>query len=289
MLDPKFVVDNWPLSGVSFGETFDTYPTRQVIQVHATEGTFVAKIDRQPPLIETAQQTYVIFDYLSARGFSHIPTLLKTHNGKHLFYTQHQSIAIMEYIDGGHPEPNVSTWQELGRIAARLNSFTDYPFSYAIPTQGVIEELTEQAKSHPYKLQFLEFIALLSPLLDYSKQGLIHGEINLANSMRRQNGQLVLIDWDAVGTGATVLETGYLLFNVFLTEDLYFHRQQASAFYRGYYGEKWPSPAEKDLLFRAALLHALRYMRFANQQKRWLRVCYAVAHKASLLAAILPP
>jgi hypothetical protein len=259
-----------------------------VIQVHANEGAFVAKIDSQPPLFEIAQQTYAIFDYLAARSFSHIPTLLKTRNGKSLYYAQHQSVAIMEYIGGGHPEANVSIWQELGSIAARLNSFTDYPFSHSIPIQGVIEELTEQAKRHPYKLQFLEFIALLLPLLDSSTQGLIHGEINLANSMRRQNGQLVLIDWDAVGTSATVLEMGYPLLNVFLTEDLYFQREQASAFYRSYYDEKWPSPAEKDLLFRAALLHGLRYMRFANQQKRWLRVCYAVAHKDSLLAAILP-
>jgi Ser/Thr protein kinase RdoA (MazF antagonist) len=289
MLDPQFVAENWPLSAVSFGETFVSYPTRKVVQLHATEGAFVAKIDSQPPSLETVLQTSAIFDFLVSRNFSHIPTLLKTHDGKSLFYAPHQSVTIMEYIGGGYPEPTASSWQELGRIAARLNSFTDYPFSYTIPTQGVIEELTEEAQTHPHKVQFLEFIALLLPLLDSSKQGLIHGEINLANSMCRQNGQLVLIDWDEVGNGATVLETGYPLLNVFLTEDLHFQREQASGFYRSYYGENWPSAAEKELLFRSALLHALRYMRFANQRKRWLRVCYAVAHKDSLLDAIFPP
>jgi Ser/Thr protein kinase RdoA (MazF antagonist) len=286
MLDARFVADNWPLSGVSFGDSFETYPTRKVLQVHSKEGTFIAKIDRQSPSLETELKSYTIFDFLASRDFSHIPTLLKTRDGQSLLYTKHQSVTMMEYIGGGHPEPTVSTWQELGRIAVRLNSFTDYPFSYAIPTQGVIEELTEQAQRHPYKVQFLEFITLLLPLLDYSKQGLIHGEINLANSMRRQNGEFVLIDWDEGGTGPTVLEAGYPLLIAFLSEDLHFQREEASAFYRSYYGENGPSSSEKDLLFRSALLHALRYMRFGNHQKRWLRICHAVAHKDSLLAAI---
>ena len=45
-----------------------------------------------------------------------------------------------------------------------------------------------------------------------------------------------------------------------------------------------PPDDEKELLFRAALLHALRYMQFANQQKRWERVCYAVAQREQLLS-----
>jgi Ser/Thr protein kinase RdoA (MazF antagonist) len=127
---------------------------------------------------------------------------------------------------------------------------------------------------------------MLSPLLEDSRQGLVHGEINLTNAMRRQSGELVLVDWDEAGTGAPVMEAGYPLIVVFLTEDLHFQRELASAFYGGYYGDRSPSAAEKDLLFPAALLHALRYMRFANQEKRWRRVCYAVEHKEKLLAAI---
>ena len=104
--------------------------------------------------------------------------------------------------------------------------------------------------------------------------------------MCRQNGELVLIDWDEAGTGATVLEAGYPLLTVFLTEELYFHQELAAAFYRGYYDQKQPGEPEKELLFRSALLHALRYMQFANQQKRWERICYAVRNKGSLLASI---
>ena len=44
MLDPEFVTEHWPLRAVSLGETFMTYPTRKVIQIHAAEGVFVELI-----------------------------------------------------------------------------------------------------------------------------------------------------------------------------------------------------------------------------------------------------
>ncbi len=286
MIDPQFITNHWPLSKVSLGETFQSYSSRNVVRVHANEGEFVAKIDHQPPSFETAVQTYAIYDFLIARHFPHIPSIVKATDGNPLVYTHHQSVAVIEFIDGGHPEPTPSTWQELGQIAAKLNSIPDFPFSYGVPTQGVIAELTEEAGHHPVSAQFLSFVDLLLPLLDYPRQGLVHSEINLSNAMRRQNGELVLIDWDEVGTGATVLEAGYPLITVFLTEDLIFQQELAAAFYQAYYGQNQPDDHEKELLFRSALLHSLRYMKYANQQKRWERICYAVAHKNSLLSAI---
>jgi Ser/Thr protein kinase RdoA (MazF antagonist) len=286
MIDSKFISDHWPLSHVSLGETFQSYPTRNVVRLHAQEGEFVAKIDLEPPTFETALQTYAVYDFLAWRHFTHIPALLKANDGNPLVYDGQQSVSVMEFIDGGAPEPTPATWHSLGQIAASLNSITDFPFSYGVATEGVIEELTEEAHNQPAKAQFLAFVDLLRPLLEDPRQGLIHGEINLSNAMRRRNGELVLIDWDEAGTGETVLEAGYPLLTVFLTEDLSFHQELAGAFYRGYYDQKQPGAPEKELLFRSALLHALRYMKFANQQKRWERICYAVRNKDSLLAQI---
>jgi Ser/Thr protein kinase RdoA (MazF antagonist) len=286
MIDPKFFTNHWPLSDVSLGETLQSYPTRKVVRLHAQEGEFVAKIDLEPLPFETVMKTYTIFDFLASRHFSHIPTLLKTKDGDSLVYSAQQSVAVMEFIDGSAPESTPATWQSLGQVAASLNSITDYPFPYCVATEGVIEELTEDAHNQPAKAQFLAFVDLLLPLLDYPGQGLVHGEINLTNSMRRRNGELVLVDWDEAGTGATVLEAGYPLLTVFLTEDLVFQQELAAAFYRGTYGKNPPDASEIELIFRSALLHALRYMIFANQQKRWERICYAADHKDSLLEAI---
>jgi len=216
----------------------------------------------------------------------HIPALLKTRDGQPLLYCDDQSIAIMEYIDGGQPDNSPAMWEALGKVVASLNTITDCPVPYAIPTAGAIAELTEDAQTHSHPKQLLDFIAMLSPLLTAPPHGLVHGEINRANARQRRDGSLVIIDWDEAGHGPTVLDVGYPLITVFLTEKLHFQRLQAQAFYRGYFGGRRPAATEQDLLFRAALLHALRYMHFANQQQRWRRVCYAVTHRDHLLASI---
>lgn len=192
----------------------------------------------------------------------------------------------MEYIDGGQPDNSPATWQALGKIAAALNAITDCPVPYGIPTAGALDELIAAAQNHSYPKQCLDFIAMLPPLLASPTVGLVHGEINRANVRQRRDGTLVILDWDAAGHGRTVLETGYPLITVFLTEKLHFQRLQAQAFYRGYFGGRRPDVAEQDLLFRAALFHALRYMGFANQAQRWRRICYAVPYRDPLLAAI---
>ena len=287
MLKPHFFAEHWPLTDISFGKTLQAYPTRRVVQILAAQGAFVAKIDDQPLTHEGASQAYAVFDFLMSRGFAHIPVLLKTKDGRPFVQTDHQHVWLMEYVGGEPPEASPATWKQLGAIARALNAFTDYPIRYAIDTQGAIAELTEEANTHPYGAQFHDFVSSLTPLLQAPEYGLVHGEINLANAARRSDGTLVLLDWDEAGHGPTVLEAGYPLIVVFLTEDLLFRRELATAFYHQYYAGSTPSDDERELLFRAALLHALRYMQFANQQKRWERVCYAVAHR-ELLLSVLP-
>ena len=115
---------------------------------------------------------------------------------------------------------------------------------------------------------------------------LIHGEINTFNSLQTPDGGIYLLDWDAVGTGPTVLGAGYPLITCFLDENLTFHRDRAAAFYDGYTAGQGMTGKEKETLFTAALLHALRYLRFGDTARRWTRVCYAVEQRERLLDAI---
>lgn len=289
MLTPNLFTQHWPLDQVSLGETFQTYPTRRVIRLHTAQGDFVAKIDDQPPPYAMAWARCTIFDFLAEQAFPHSPTLVKTRDGQPLRYQDGQSVIVMEYIDGGQPDNHPATWQRLGQLAASLNAMPGCPVTYGVPTAGVIAELTAQAQSHRYRKQFLELIGLLPPLLDQPAQGLVHGELNRANVRQRRDGTLVVLDWDEAGHGAPVLEAGYPLLTVFLTEALHFQRAQAQAFYRGYFGEHTPDAAEQDLLFRAALLHALRYAQWGNQQRRWARIYYAITYRAHLLATLFAP
>ena len=286
MVSSQYVMDHWPLQDVTIGKTITSNPTRSIVQINARQGIFAAKIDTEPVPATQALITLSVFSYLSAQHFIHIPALLPASDGSPAVYSDQFSVTVMEYIDGGYPEPSPASWQQLGSICAKLNSLTDFPHPYCIPVQGVIRELTEQAEEHPAKAEFLQFIDLLRPLQDYPQQGLIHGEINLRNSMRRQTGDLVLIDWDECGTGATILDAGYPLFIVFLSEDLAFHADWAASFYHAYYSDNPPGKVEQDLLFRSGMLHALRYMRFYQPEKRWQRACYAADHKEELMTAI---
>lgn len=289
MLTPDLITQQWPLDHVTLGETLQSYPTRQVVRLHTAQGEFVAKIDDEPVPYATARERCALFDFLAAQAFPHAPTLVKTHDGQPLLYQAGQSILVLEYIDGGQPDNHPAMWQQLGQIAAQLNNIPACPVPYAIPTAGAIAELTVQAQSHRYQKQFLDFIAMLTPLGDLPVQGLVHGELNRANVRQRRDGTLVILDWDEAGHGAPVLEAAYPLLTVFLTEALHFQRAQAQAFYHGYYGDQPPTPAEQDLLFRAALLHALRYAQWGNQQRRWARIYYAITHKDQLLAASFAP
>ena len=289
MLTPDLITKHWPLDAIAFGETFQTYPTRRVVRLHTAQGDFVAKIDDQPPPYATACARCTIFDFLAEQAFAHSPALVKTRDGQPLLYQDGQSIMVMDYIDGGQPDNHSATWLRLGRLAASLNAMPGCPVTYGVPTAGVIAELTAQAQSHRYRNQFLEFIGMLTPLLALPAQGLVHGELNRANVRQRRDGTLVVLDWDEAGHGAPLLEAGYPLLTVFLTEALHFQRAQAQAFYRGYFGAHIPDAAEQDLLFRAALLHALRYAQWGNQQRRWARIYYAITHRTHLLATLFEP
>ncbi|MGH3490916.1 MAG: hypothetical protein ACRDP8_23765 [Actinopolymorphaceae bacterium] len=56
----------------------------------------------------------------------------------------------------------------------------------------------------------------------------------LSNVRQRPDGELVLVDWDAAGTGPIAIDLGYPLICVFHDEDLTRHADHAAAFYAAY-------------------------------------------------------
>ncbi len=113
--------------------------------------------------------------------------------------------------------------------------------------------------------------------MDLDEVGLIHGEINEANARRRADGEVVLLDWDQAGIGPVALEYGYPLIAAFVSEDLVIDHDSARGFYRGYTGVG--GHIDCDRLFDAALFHALRYMWFGEDARRWERILFALSHE----------
>lgn len=288
VIDPDFVAQHWPLSSVRVGQSLHSYPTRSVRVVHSDEGTYVAKVVPVPHDEPEADRPPSVLEYLSERGYEHSPALLRTRSGDQLVQSGTHTICMLEYVpedfpEAGHDHP--SAWHDLGRAAARLNSYVDCPFRYAVPTNAALVDITQWMHGRPFEKEFLALRPRLDELLNPEGEGLIHGEINPANARRRADGTVVLLDWDEAGTGSIGLELGYPLITVFISEaDLSFHRDSAQAFYRGYVDSG--GTADREIVFNAGLFHAIRYMRFGDIDRRWRRIGYALDHECELCSTI---
>ncbi len=283
---------HWLLDGVITGPALQRSNTRTTVAIHSDQGRFVVKTyDEAPalglvhPSAAEIDQHLSIFDHLADTGFGHAPVLLRTRLQERFAHSDGRIIYVLQQIAGSIPPDTPGTWAEFGRLAARLNANPDYPHAYGIPVAGTIAELTRQARDYPFEHEFLDLVATLGVLAN-QPTGLIHAEINPANAILSPDGRLTLLDWDQAGTGPWVLEAGYPLLAHFLTEDLAFHRESAAAFYDTYTGGRGLTADQRELVFTAALLHALRYLRFGDPARRWARIRFALAHRDEFLAAM---
>jgi Ser/Thr protein kinase RdoA (MazF antagonist) len=287
-LDPGDLATIWPLTGVSIGETLPSYPTRRVFRVHADQGEFVAKVDRAPgPDVAGAEELHVL-EYLTDRDFAHAPALLRTRSGHHTARIGDYRISVIEFIPRAlHQNASTpGTWSVLGQAAARLNAFGDYPLPFAIPLRAALEQLAGRVMGLPFEDRFLELLARAGELEQEAPDALVHGEINNANTRWREDGSVVLVDWDQAGCAPAAMEYGYPLITVFLSEDEHaFDDRSACSFIHGYV--EAGGSVEARQMFNAALFHALRYMWWGSTERRWERILDAATREAEL-CAVLP-
>ncbi len=288
----EFINRHWPLDRVIVGPILQRYPTRATVAIDTAQGRFVAKsyaneaaLGLVEPSTEEIERSLDVFGYLERNGFGHAPRLLPTREGRSFARTRSRTVYLLERIEGSAAPDTAAPWAGLGRIAARLNSYTGYPHTYPIGVRGKIAEMTREARDYPFSAELLGLVASPDVLAD-QPPSLIHAEINTGNTLITPDGRLYLLDWDSAGAGPTVLEAGYPLITVFLTEDLIFRRDMADAFYNAYTAGEGMTSEGKELLFTAALLHALRYLKFGDINRRWTRICYALSHRDLLLSVI---
>ncbi len=290
----RIVERHWNLDHVVPGAVLQQSPTRTVIAIQADQGAFVVKAYENPwalglvnPTTSEIDRHLHIFDFLAEKRFRHAPSLLRTTTGSRFAETDVATVCVLSLIEGFAPPSTPATWAELGRIAARLNAYGDYPHPYGIPVAGTIVELTRNAERYSFRTDMLLLISALNVLMD-QPPCLIHGEINTRNAIIAPDGRISILDWDQAGTGPWPLEPGYPLITTFLSEDLVFDADAARAFYAAWGGCKEMTAEHRELVFTAAVLHALRYIEFGDPALRWIRIQHALAHKDELLAALGP-
>ena len=116
MVSAEFLSRHWPLDDVRIGPTLQEYASRQVYALHAAQGTYALKVEANSaalglvsPSPEEIRRCLYVHDYLQAKGFAHIPTLLKTRAGDLVARTDDVTIHILEWVPGSHPEPSLDT------------------------------------------------------------------------------------------------------------------------------------------------------------------------------------
>lgn len=292
-VNAKVFAAYWPLEDVRLGPILQQYPTRTTRALQARQGRFVVKVYQDEfalglvsPSLDQIAGCLSVLDYLAEQGFRHAPALVRTRSGNSFVQRDGWTAYLMTYVEGRTPPRSVDTFHDLGRVAARLSTCWDYPHPYPISVPGTIQELAAQAEDYPFREEFLRVVEWLAPL-EGQPASLIHAEINPPNAIRARDGTMVLLDWDTAGRGPTVLMSGYPLIVTLVGEsDCRFHRDWAVAFYTGFTVGRGMTVEEKEMVFRAALLHALRYLRVHNTAARWARVQYALAHRDELLSVI---
>jgi Ser/Thr protein kinase RdoA (MazF antagonist) len=255
---------------------------RGVFEVHSSEGVFAAKVNDSPPDKEVAAKELDVFAYLAARAYRHFPALLPTRSGERMVHTGHRSVVLLEYVPGRfapEPPPQPATWAALAAAMARLNRFDDYPHQGAQAfIDQVPEELRDRVRGHEIEDEFVRLLDRVVALRESPRRGLVHTEINTANSGLRQDSTVVLLDWDGVGTGPTALDYGYPVITQFIDQrQPTFHREAAEAFYGAY--RDAGGVVDVHEAFLAGLFQAMFLMWFADTGDRWDRIRWAVAHQ----------
>jgi Ser/Thr protein kinase RdoA (MazF antagonist) len=291
----QLVERHWDLQGVVQDAVLQRQETRTTYAIQSDEGSFIVKVyddDSALGLVRISEaeidRRLSIFHFLATQDFRYAPSLLETRTGDRFVRANGTTVYILERIEGGSPPATAETWAELGQLAARLNTQEAYPFAYGIPVKGTIGELVHEAERYPFSSDMLRVASTLDVLAN-QPTCLIHGEINLANAVQSSDGRISLVDWDQAGTGPWALEAGYPLITSFLSEELVFDTEAATAFYGSWTAGKTMSDECWDLVFTAALLHALRHLEFGNPARRWARIRHALAHKNEILAALAAP
>jgi len=278
-ISKELIEQNWPLTGVLFDRVLQENSDRLVALINSDQGKFVYKVASPWKTAEALKKDTSIFPFLEGGTFNFAPKLLKTKIGESFAKIDSRFVYLLKYQEGENPKLTVETYTKLGEILAQLHSIADYPYHTDFDPQYIIEN---NFKENAAKLSFgEEYLKIAETLPNFSKfpQSLIHTEIGPRNTVEKADGSLVLIDWDDVGIGPTVLDLGYPLISQFTTEDFELKPDLAKAFYISYFKKRQITVEEKNALFDASLFFALMYLIYGDTNKRWERLDWSLKNR----------
>ncbi len=283
-VDASYIVRHWPLSDVQMGPVLREFDHRRVQVVLSREGRYVLKVTNQWRHDLDAAHHLSVLGHLASQGFCHAPALLPTRDGRLFQPLGGLHAYLLEQIDGRDPDLTPANYARIGELVADLHTLSDCPHPYLFTYQEVRPEFDEIARSLAFGGEYLEIVRSW-PDFDTFPQAIIHGEV-VGNLLQRDDGQLVILDWDEAGVGVRLFDVAHPLIGCFVSEDLHVRWDLMAAFYRGYLARIRLTERELRHLVDAALFYALRYIVWGDSAARWRRILWALAHRSELDAVI---
>lgn len=252
---------HWNITDFSVAERYRENSERIMCRIETENRTYFLKgIPREKGEI-TIQGNVLAHEYLGNQRHM-APAILRTNDGHSYIAQEEHWFYLMEYIGGKNLEETEADEYALGQLAAKLHSIREYTYPSSL----------NQDKSRFYgwfeeKPFNTEFDRILDELPDFSRyeQCFIHSDLGPHNAMRRDSGEVILIDLDDAGIGSKYLDLGWAFIMQFVdfnhqSGEMRYRFDLALAFLQGYYGEKPITQAEYDLIWQGAVYMHISYM-----------------------------
>lgn len=275
----------WGLRNVVCEKVFSGDNERMIALISSDKGKFVYKLTSPWKDASALEKDTAVFDILNSLGKPYISKIFKTVEGKNFANIGDRFVCLFEYIEGENPKPTAETYRKLGTITADLHSVSDYPHKTDFDPNYIAEHnFIENAKGFSFANEYLS-IARTLPSFSKFSQTLIHTDISHGNSIEKDDGSLVLIDWDDNGVGPVVLDLGYVLGQC-ISEDLEINKDMAAAFFHAYLQKKTIDPEDRKGIFDGCLFFHLMYIIHGDVPKRWNKIQWLIKNREAVESLI---
>lgn len=281
----------WPLTNVNVINTLQAKGARHVIHVSTNEGHWVLKV-LDPERTEEEARAYTdVLQFLSKLQTKIAPAILPQTDGRLYGRCDDRFMYVMEYIEGTQANETPEDEFALGQLTAELHAVEGYEVASTLDFQHTLRNMITRFKDRPY---YEEYLRVLQNIPDFTihRQSLMHTDIGPHNCLKQRDGNLILVDFDDAGLGATYIDVGYPLicqFVRFHDETLRFDAQNAVAFYSGYQRKRRLTDEEIELTFQGGVFMQAMYMDAYGEaavDKMWAILQYALEHRDVLKQAI---
>ena len=258
MLNVTFIKQYWPLHDITVKSKSPLGGTpRLVHHIVSAEGDFIIKAaDESKDATAVARDT-AIFAFLGQHNFP-APTLLPAKDSQPFIKHDGRYWYMLSYVRGTQPERTPENYRKLGELTAQLHNLKGYGIATSFTFAKEMELMRQRAADQHTPEEYLRLVNQLPDLSRYPTS-LIHTDIGMNNAIQDNKGDIYLIDWDDAGIGTRILDIGFPLICGFLSEDLHFETDNASAFYQGYFAHTALTEEERAHIFDAALFYVLMY------------------------------